>query len=390
MDRRKLLIAGVVGCLVGGYMFGSRAGQIRSAIKRAMLVQRRKKPIPDWVVYPQTEWLTASPREAGFDIGRWEAYLAKQTPRPSNRFGEVHVPTEFGTVLCRGGYLIHHWGDPDYLYQSASVGKAFTKLALQIAIEKKLINSVDDKVSEYWIGDGRTVDGKHQGTLDGEHKFLNSAYHQKLTFAQLARMEGGFRVTNGHSWKGDARNDNYAIDPPGRTRNYSSGGYWRLTQTLTYIFQESLKDVLDAHLFSKIGIPADRWYWLSGKHVFDDLPAPGSTSSRFYPDMPGYGTFVDPPYEFPTVDQRTVPCFGGGGWAGMTPKDLARVGLLIATGGIWESEQLIENTWLLDGHEGGNDSSLRAWSHPIYGSWGQVTTQGLQTPKLGSIAKRGM
>ncbi len=39
----------------------------------------------------------------------------------------------------------------------------------------------------------------------------------------------------------------------------------------------------------------------------------------------------------------------------MSPKDLARFGLLISTGGIWKGRRLISSKWIR-GHAGGNGS----------------------------------
>ena len=84
-----------------------------------------------------------------------------------------------------------------------------------------------------------------------------------------------------------------------------------------------LKEVLDDKLFGRIGICPERWDWVPGRVVFEN--------KDFYPSMPGYGDFVDPPYE---IDGHVVR--GGGGWAIMSASDLARYGLLVATGGHWE------------------------------------------------------
>ena len=83
--------------------------------------------------------------------------------------------------------------------------------------------------------------------------------------------------------------DNYAHGEPGRVTHYSSGGYWRLGQALTALWDQDLKQVLQDELFLHLGIPVDRWDWLPGKVVHD--------TRDFYPAFPGYGEYVDPPYE---------------------------------------------------------------------------------------------
>ena len=90
-------------------------------------------------------------------------------------------------------------------------------------------------------------------------------------------------------------------------------------------------------MFSHLGIPADRWDWLPGQTVHD--------TRDFYPAFPGYGEYVDPPYE---INGHVVR---GAGWFVISSEDLARFGLLVATGGRWKDKQLVASEWL-QGHAG--------------------------------------
>ena len=317
--------------------------------------------------FPGKEWQYMTPAEADMDSIRWKRWNLSQKPQGSSKFGEKHSDNQWGVVLAKNGYIVKTWGDPDYLYQSASVGKAFTKIALQLAIDEGLIGSENDFVMDYWTGENQ---------LSSPHKYLNQGNHRSLTFKHLWEHRGGFPISNGYTWlkkqdipewaqyTGDPIYDNYSHIEPGKERSYASGGYWRLTQALTAIWDKSLKEVLDEKLFSKMDIPPERWNWLTGKEVHDH--------DDFYPEMPKYGAFIDPPYE---IDGN--PCVGGGGWVVMSPKDLARVGLLISTGGVWRGERLISNTKLLAGHAGGNNSNLVVKDNVV---WTKVTTDGIKFP----------
>ncbi len=148
-------------------------------------------------------------------------------------------------------------------------------------------------------------------------------------------------------------------------RAYSSGGVWRLSQALAALWQRDIKRVLDDELFRHIGIGPDAWDWIPGKTVHDNRD--------FYPHMPGYGDFIDPPYE---IDGHVVR--GGGGWVIMGAADLARFGHLVATQGCWKGEQLIDPRWIR-GHTGGNASEVNGESKH-YTAIGRVTTQGLGFP----------
>lgn len=242
------------------------------------------------------------------------------------------------------------------------------------------------------------------------HKYLDQGYHPKLSWRHLigeaddtSKHYGGFPVTNGffwrkrayaHStggfvngvfsgrpdahddpgrpapswakWTGDPFYDNYAHIEPGAEGVYASGGIWRLSQALTALWGRDVKDALDDKLFGKIGIRPERWGWMAGQEVFDN--------KNFYPSMPGYGDFLDPPYE---IDGHMVR--GGGGWAKMAASDLARYGLLVASGDIWEGERLLDSQWV-HSHGGGNGSRLEG-DVATFLSMGIVTTQGMPSLK---------
>ena len=224
--------------------------------------------VPQWVSFPGKQWETMTPQQAGLDTKKFNAWVRSRTPKFGRAYGG-QKPGKGGVVIARGGFILHTWGDSDFKYQSASLGKTFTRMALQLAVDDGLIKSHNDFVKDYWSGE----------ELLPKHKVMTNGHNAKVKFLHLQNMRAGFPVSNGFFWKnkrsipawakhtGDPNHDNYAHVAPGNQSRYSSGGYWRLSQALTAIWKKDLKQLLDERIMSKIGIPADRWNWLTGEQV---------------------------------------------------------------------------------------------------------------------------
>ena len=329
--------------------------------------------VPDWVVYPEKEWMKITPAQAGFDVAKFKAIIANSTIKPGTFGGVVPHPEKWGAVLTRGGYLVQTWGDTEYKYQSASLGKSFTRALVGLTIDSGLIQA-DDLIRETWTGEGQ---------LSHPHKYLDRECHNTLTWRQLVNHQAGFILESGYhwrtktvfhanipqwaSWTGDPFYDNYAHTEPGDVTQYSSGGYCRLGQALTALWNRDLKQVLDEKLLSHIGIPQDRWDWLPGGAVH--------FAKDFYPAIPHYGEYVDPPYY---INEHVVR--GGPGWVVVSASDLARFGLLVATGGIWKGERLISSEWIR-GHPGVGIHLTDGDLDTII-SIGKVNTEGFPTLEM--------
>ena len=351
----------------------------------------RTTEVPHWVTFPEEDWISITPKEAGLDREKFQRFRASIDVRGSAVGGEVHEGNNWGAVITRGGYLVHTWGDRDYKFQTASLGKAFMRALFGLAVEEGMVER-DDLISDTWTGEGQ---------LSHPHKYLDQGPHKTLTWGHMLgdkygnKHYGGFPIEVGYFWKeenkdlmaefkiepewaasewavpewanwsGDPFYDNYSHIEPGAIGRYSSGGMWRLAQPLTALWNRDLKEVLDEKLFSKIGIPSDRWEWLPGRVVQQD--------ENFYPLWPGSWDFLDPPYEINGHVVRSGP-----GWAVMSASDLARFGHLVATRGKWKGEQLLDPQWLR-GHGGGNGSGVCGESRH-YTAMGVVSTQGIAHP----------
>jgi CubicO group peptidase (beta-lactamase class C family) len=336
--------------------------------------------VPDWVTYPDADWIEITPEEAGLDPVRFGNWLASLDVRGARFGGEDHSGNRYGAVLTRGGYLVREWGDRHYRHHTASVGKALTWVVLGAAVADGLLDP-DAPIHESWTGEGQ---------LSHPHKHLDTGHHATLTWRHLIGRRddslhwGGFPFEIGNrwaekrtgleeadavsgvpewaQWTGDPFYDCYAHAAPGAHGLYSSAGFWRLGQALTAVWGRDIKDVVQERLFDALGIPAERWGWLTGREVKEQ--------KHFYRTIPDSYTYLDPPYE---IDDHVVR--SGPGWVVISASDWARFGLLNATRGIWKGERVIDADWLR-GHSGGNKSGASGESEH-FTALGVVTAVGL-------------
>jgi CubicO group peptidase (beta-lactamase class C family) len=265
-------------------------------------------------VFPSRQWETRRPAEMGFD----ETSLKKILPT----YG-------IGGVIIRHGYLVASWGNPEVSLQTASMGKAFTGTVLGLAVDAELVK-LDDLVWKTWTGEGE---------LSHPYKYLNAGQHAKITWRHLVTMTAGFLDIEVFTpalaiAAGGEMGDiawNYARRPPGERFEYSDAGMWRFSQALTKLWHRDIRDVLDEKIFTALGISRDRWDWMPGKVVHD---------YQLYPELPGYGEYLDPPYE---IDGHIVR--GGPGWVVINANDLARFGYLMLRRGRWRDKQLLSEAW---------------------------------------------
>ena len=144
----------------------------------------RTTEIPDWVTFPEDDWITITPEEAGLDREKFQRFLSNMDVRGAAFGGEDHTGGKFGTVITRGGYLVQTWGDGGYKYQTASTGKAFTYALLGLAVQEGMVQA-DDLIADTWTGEGQ---------LSHPHKQLDQGHHTTLTWRHLVGHQVGRRA----------------------------------------------------------------------------------------------------------------------------------------------------------------------------------------------------
>ncbi len=208
-------------------------------------------------------------------------------------------------LIVEDTYLIYEKyfgnGSQDKLHSIKSVTKSITSLLIAKAIELELIDTVDQKISDFF-----------PEYFDN----VNDSLKEKITIKHLLTMSAGFKWNNfGGKYRSgwDLYNGNrneYLITQtviesnPGEIFNYNSG----------------LSHMLSGIITKKSGMSTEQF---AEKYLFDSL---GITNYKWTKDRKGYNL--------------------GNSELFLTSLDMAKIGLLVLKNGFWYDKQLIDPAYI--------------------------------------------
>lgn len=260
---------------------------------------QEKSDIPLPTYWPTEAWRTDSPSDHGFD----ETVMAG-----IDDYIQTEVPYLDSILIIRNGYIVFERYYNDYnvnsLHNIASVTKSWTSALVGIALEAHAIENLDATLSQ----------------LLPDYD-ISQAYPDKseITARDLLMMRSGI------AWNEDAFDTGeygspvelleiediiaYALTFP---MGYQPGEAWNYStldsQLISAIVQEAVGEPLSAYivpnLFEPMGIVDFDWLNISGVTV-------------------------------------------GGQQMSLTPRDMAKLGLLYLHNGIWDGKQLIPAEWVM-------------------------------------------
>jgi CubicO group peptidase (beta-lactamase class C family) len=280
---------------------------------------------------PRGEWERKSPAELGFDAVKLERavqfaldheYAGSRDLRIAilegfrrEPYHEIVGPTKKrggpAGLIVRKGYIVAEWGDVERVDMTFSVTKSYLSTVAGLALEKGLIRSVHDPVSEY-VWDG-TFAGEHNAGITWEHLLNQSSDCSGELFgmpdwADRPPAEGGI-----DDWK------NRELQEPGTFYKYNDVRVNVLAYSLLQVWRRPVPQVLKEYIMDPIGA-SSTWRWF------------------------GYET------SWVNVDGTRVQSVSGGGHSGggifINTLDHARFGLLFLRQGQWEGRQLIPGDWI--------------------------------------------
>jgi len=262
--------------------------------------------------WPTSGWKTSTPEQQGMDSAKLQL---------ADEFIQNRLPDAFSLLVVKNGYLVfekyYSWGSPEKIAVVHSVTKSVTSALVGIALEKGYLDSVDQKLidffPEYASGD---LDPRIEG----------------IRLKHILTMSAGFSWSDRgpvmRHWYTSADWAKFTIQlplvtNPGDKFNYNSSISHLLSIILTKSTKTSTLDFAKQNLFEPIGISG---FWRQ--------------------DPQGY--------------------YIGGFGLGLSARDLAKFGFLYLNNGYWNGQSIVSEQWVKQSTE----QHIQAVSHPLYGTFG--------------------
>ena len=226
-------------------------------------------------------------------------------------------------VIVRRGYIVAEWGEPDRVDMTFSVTKSFLSTTVGLAVDRGLIRSVQDRVSDYAApvmlvrqdgGDASALlpfDTPHNRKITWDHLLRQTSDWEGTLWG---KPEWADRPTGEPSeWRTRARRE------PGSAYEYNDVRVNVLALAALDVWRRPLPQVLKELVMDPIGASQTwRWFGYESSWVLVDGVAVQSVS-------------------------------GGGHWGGgmfISARDQARFGYLTLRRGKWKDRQLLSEAWV--------------------------------------------
>ncbi|HEY0319824.1 MAG TPA: serine hydrolase [Pyrinomonadaceae bacterium] len=270
-------------------------------------------------------WKRKRPEEVGMDAALVEQAVAYARTQESKvpldfstqveTFGSLlgPIPKERGEtngIIIRHGYIVAEWGDTKRIDPTYSAAKSFLSTLLGLAIDRRLIKSINDPVRNY-VSDGG-YESAHNALITWEE-------HAQQTSEWEGIMWGKSHDFLGIEQFGKGRRAPRELREPGAYWEYNDVRINRFALSLLRVWGKPLPEVLREEIMNPIG--ASQSWQYQGYFNSDVL-----INGRKMGSVSG-GTR-----------------WGGGLW--INTRDEARYGYLFLRRGRWKNRQLISEQWV--------------------------------------------
>jgi CubicO group peptidase (beta-lactamase class C family) len=260
----------------------------------------------------ETDW----PRRLVTDTGElWYATSMGETPPVSLPLGPVEDRDGPSGVILRHGEIAASWGDIEKPQITFSVAKSYLAVLAGVAVGRGLLADLDEPVRAR-IDDGG-FDSAQNRSITWRHLLQQTSEWSGTLFERADGVDHNRSVglAAGEAPKGDLR----AMKPPGTHWEYNDVRVNRLSLSLLRLFGEALPEVLRGAVMDPIGA-SPTWRWEAYRNAVVEVGG-----------------------------RRLASVPGGSHWGGgifVSTLDHARLGLMVARGGIWDGTRILPRGWV--------------------------------------------
>ena len=281
-------------------------------------VQGSYFPGKDWLIHtPQQEGLDPVMLNQAIDFARTQetTQMKPDFSTQEDIFGKLLGPMPASRaasngIILRHGYIVAEWGDTHHPDPTYSIAKSVLSLIMGITVDRGLIKSEKDLVSDYI----------HDGGYNSEHnKKVTWEHHLRQTSEWRGNMWGKNDDFIGKDAFGKGERKQRELHEPGTFWEYNDVRINRFSLSLLRIWKKPIPEVLHDEIMVPIEA-SNTWTY--------------NPYNNSYVEINGN--------EMPSVSGGSR--WGGGLW--ISARDEARVGYLVLRGGKWKNKQIVSTSWL--------------------------------------------
>jgi len=279
---------------------------------------------------PADQWEHRKPEQVGMDSRLLQEAIAfakaneNSAPRDLEQnhyltfarepYGEPLGPfTQRGDmtgIIVRHGYIVAEWGEPDRVDMTFSVTKSFLSTTVGLALDRKLIRDLNDRVQPYVPGEH--FESEHNGKITWDHLLRQTSDWQGTIWGKPDWADRPPSRVALQEWMTRKRAE------PGTTYKYNDARVNLLAWAALNVWRRPLPQVLKEYVMDPIGA-SNTWRWHGYKNSWVDL------------------------------DGLKVQSVSGGGHFGggmfISARDQARFGYFTLRRGKWNGKQLLSDNW---------------------------------------------
>ncbi len=312
---------------------------------------------------PADEWARKTPAEVGMDAALLDEAIefakTQETDKPMDFsdqeriFGKMLGPlperrAHTNGLVIRQGYIVAEFGETTKVDPTYSAAKSYLSTFVGLALDRGLIDDVQDPVGKY-IEDG--------GYRSDHNAHITWHHHAQQTTEWEGTLWGRKHDFVGAEKFGAGEREPRELQDPGTYYEYNDVRINRLALSLLRLFNKPLPQVLKEEVMDPIGA-SDTW--------------------RYQGYRNSYVTIDGKKMQSVTGGTR----WGGGLW--INSFDHARFGYLFLRRGQWKDKQLISEKWI-------DMATTRGDVGPDYGYLWWLNTEGKAWPSAArtSFSARG-